>query len=159
MTAETLIDAVRTLNASDGFKPRFDAHQWRAFTHALQPVTLRPGDPLIRLGDHDRTVFFVGSGNLQIFVPQEAGAAPQGRRPVTILRPGSVVGEPALFADTPRMAQVEAMSSVVAFGLTRARFQELSLRQPGVAVETLRALGAVMADRMRANLQHGAPVA
>lgn len=147
MSTDALIDAVRTLNTADGFRPRFDGGQWRAFALALQAIQLRPGEALIRAGETDRTVFFIGQGNLQIFVPGGAGAV-GSRRPVTLLRPGAVVGEAALFADLPRQEQVEAVSQVQAFGLTRARFQEISLRQPALAVEILRALGAVMVGRV-----------
>jgi methenyltetrahydromethanopterin cyclohydrolase len=39
---------------------------------------------------------------------------------------------------------------VEAFCLSRVRFQEMSLRQPALAVETLRALGAVLVGRQTA---------
>ena len=69
------------------------------------------------------------------------------------------MGEPALFGDTPRMAQVEAMSASVVWGMPRHRFDEFAARQPELALELLRAVGAVMAVRMRANLDRGLPVA
>ena len=148
MTADGLIDAVRTLNASDSFRPRLDPQQWRSFAATLHAVTLQPGDALLRQGEPERAVFFVGSGSLQQYAPQAVG----GRRPVTLLRPGAVLGEPVLFTESPSVSpvQVEAVPRTTVFCLTRARFQELALRQPVVAMEVLRALGAVMARRMQA---------
>jgi CRP/FNR family transcriptional regulator, cyclic AMP receptor protein len=70
-----------------------------------------------------------------------------------------VVGEPSLFGETPRMVQVEAMSPAVVWALTRPRFEEFALRQPEQALTFLRAVGAVMAERMRANLERGLPLA
>jgi CRP-like cAMP-binding protein len=103
----------------------------------------------------DRGLYMLESGTLQVFVPD----ATPVRRPVAILRPGAVVGEPSLFGDTPRMAQVEAMSPSAVWCLPRPRFDEFANRQPVLALELMRAVGAVMAERMRANLERGLPVA
>jgi CRP-like cAMP-binding protein len=51
------------------------------------------------------------------------------------------------------------MSSSVVWGMPRHRFDEFAARQPELALELLRAVGAVMAVRMRANLDRGLPVA
>lgn len=155
MAVEKLLQAIQTLNADDAFRPRLDASQWRQVAAFMQPFKLRPGDTLIRFRDMDRVMYLVESGSLQVYMPD---GGPQ-RRPVAILRAGAVVGEPVLFAETPRMAQVEAMSSCVLWGLTRNRFDEFSQRQPEMALEFLRAAGAVMAERMRGNLERGMPSA
>lgn len=155
MNLDTLVGVIQTLNADDSLRLRYSKDDWRLLSGYLQKHEVRSGDVVIRYRDMDRAVFFVESGTLQVYVP-DAGP---GRRPVGILRPGSVVGEPSLFGDTPRMAQVEAMSSAVLWALTRNRFEEFAARQPEMALELLRALGAVMAQRMRANLERGLPVA
>jgi CRP-like cAMP-binding protein len=116
---------------------------------------LRSGDLLVKQGDHDRTVYFLGQGSLQVFV---TGGVPGAAR-IAILRPGSMCGEPGMFADTPRMANIEAMTACVIFALRLQRFEELIARVPGVAVEVMRAAGGVMATRMRANLQRQVPSA
>lgn len=155
MAVETLLQAIQTLNADDAFRARLDMGQWRQLAAFMQQFKLRAGDTLIRFRDMDRVMYLLESGTLQVYVP-DAGPA---RRPVAILRPGAVVGEPVLFAETPRMAQVEAMSPSVLWGLTRNRFDEFAQRQPEMAIEFLRAAGAVMAERMRANLERGMPAA
>ena len=78
---------------------------------------------------------------MQIFM---TGGAP-GSSKVAILRAGAVVGEPGLFGDTPRMANVEAMTPCVVWALRGPRMEELSQRSPALALELLRAAGAVMA--------------
>ena len=131
---------------------------WRLFEAYLQPFALRTGDVLIRHLDMDRSLYLLESGTLQVYVPVSASTT-GGRRPVAILRPGAVVGEPSLFGDTPRMAQVEAMGPATVWALTRPRFEEMAAVKPELALELLRAVGAVMAQRMRANLERGLPVA
>jgi CRP/FNR family cyclic AMP-dependent transcriptional regulator len=153
MSFELLKEAVQSLNAPDAFRPRFDEKQWAVFGSYLQQHKLRAGDLLIRHRDLDRNLYLLESGNLQVYVPDAQ------RRPVAILRAGAVVGEPSLFGETPRMAQVEAMSVVQVWALTRNRFEELVMRQPELGIELLRSIGAVMAERMRANLERGHPLA
>jgi CRP/FNR family transcriptional regulator, cyclic AMP receptor protein len=93
-------------------------------------------------------MFLLEQGTLQVFA---AGPSP-GTNRIAILRPGSVVGEPGLFTDGPRMANVEAMTPGVVWALRGPRLDELAQRMPALAYELLRAAGAVMAARMRANL-------
>lgn len=155
MPIESLVQAVHTLNADDAFRVRLDPSQWRLLASYLTQQKLRSGDVLIQYHDMDRVMYLVESGTLQVYVP----AAAPARRPVAILRAGAVVGEPALFGETPRMAQVEAMSPTVVWGLSRPRLDECAQRQPELALELLRACGAVMAARMQANLERGLPAA
>lgn len=152
---DKLSELVLSLNADDALRLRFNKDEWRMLGSFLQQHTLRAGDVVIRYQDMDRALYLLESGTLQVYVP-DGGPV---RRPVAILRPGAVVGEPSLFGDTPRMAQVEAMSAVTVWALTRNRFEEMAARQPELALELLRACGAVMAERMRLNLERGLPVA
>jgi len=156
MELTDLVQAIQTLNAEDAFRPRFDAQQWRTLGSYMTRHDLRAGDMLIRQGDHDRTVYFLAQGSLQVFV---AGGTPGAAGRIAILRAGSVCGEPGLFADAPRMANVEAMTPVVVWALRLPRFQELAIRVPAVALELTLAAGAVMAARMRANLSRQVPTA
>ena len=155
MPHESLLQAVQTLNADDALRPRMDLAQWRMLASYLHRITLRSGESLIRHREMDRVMYLLESGTLQVYVP----ADPAARRPVAILRAGAVVGEPAMFGETPRMAQVEAMTPCVVWSLTRARLDEFAVQQPEVALEFLRACGAVMAARMLANLERGLPSA
>ncbi|HSI48165.1 MAG TPA: cyclic nucleotide-binding domain-containing protein [Ideonella sp.] len=150
-----LVQAIQSLNADDAFRPRFDDKQWALFESYLQQHKLRAGDLLIRHRDMDRNMYLLESGTLQVYVP-DAGPA---RRAVAILRSGAVVGEPSMFGETPRMAQVEAMSPATVWVLTRPRFEELLTRQGDMGIELLRSIGAVMSERMRANLDRGLPLA
>ncbi|WP_374315425.1 cyclic nucleotide-binding domain-containing protein [Aquabacterium sp.] len=155
MEVTELHQAIQTLNTEDAFRPRLDPQQWRTFFQYLTRHELRSGDLLIKQGDRDRTVYFLGQGSMQVFM---TGGTPGASR-IAILRPGSVCGEAGLFGDGVRMANVEAMTPCVVFALRLPRFEELCARVPGVALEVLRSLGGVMAIRMRANLQRQVPSA
>lgn len=154
MTTEALLHSIQSLNVEDAFRPRFDPGQWRTFLQFLVRQEVGSGDQIIRQGDVDRTVYFVGQGMLQLFVP---GAAAGGNK-IAILRPGAMIGEPGFFTDGARAASVEAMTPSVVWAIRLARFEELCSRAPAVGLEVLRAAGAVMALRMRANLLKQTPM-
>jgi CRP/FNR family transcriptional regulator, cyclic AMP receptor protein len=155
MDITPLVQAVQTLNAADAFKPGLSAPHWQTLAPYLARHGLRAGDLLIRQGDTDRSAYLLEQGNLQVFV---SGGMP-GRHRIAILRPGSLVGEPGLFAELRRGAHVEAMTPCVVWGLSTARLEELCTRSPSLALQLLRAAGAVMAWRARDNLERGTPLA
>ena len=154
MEIDDLVRAVQTLNAEDAFRARLSLDQWRNVAPYLGRHEIRAGDLLIKQGDADRSMYFLGQGTMQIFVT----GGPPGSNRVAILRAGAVVGEPGLFGDSPRMANVEAMTPCVVWALRGPRMEELAQRSPALALELLRAAGAVMAVRMRANFSRQAPI-
>jgi CRP-like cAMP-binding protein len=153
MDFNDLVQAIQTLNAEDAFRARLNIDQWRAVSPYLTRHEIRAGDLLIKQGDTDRTMYFLGQGSLQVFVT----GGPPGSNRIAILRAGSVVGEPGLFGDGPRMANVEAMTPCAVWALRGPRLEELAQRSPALALELLRAAGGVMSVRMRANLQKQIP--
>jgi CRP/FNR family cyclic AMP-dependent transcriptional regulator len=149
-----LIQAVQTLNADDAFRPRIGAELWRTLVPYLTRHETRAGDLLIKQGDSDRTMYLLERGSLQVFVTRGA----PGARRVAILRSGSVVGEAGLFSEGPRMANVEAMTACVVWALRGPRLEELVARVPPLAYEIVRAAAAVLAVRLRANMEKSVPV-
>ena len=153
MDFNDLVPAIQTLNADDAFRARLNIDQWRTISPYLTRHEIRAGDLLIKQGDSDRTMYLLGQGSLQVFVT----GGPPGSNRIAILRAGAAVGEPGLFGDGPRMANVEAMTPCVLWALRGPRLEELAQRSPALALELLRAAGGVMAARMRANLQRQIP--
>ena len=153
MDFEQLVQAMQTLNAEDAFRPRLTLDQWRVISPYLTRHEIRAGDLLIKQGDTDRTMYFLGQGSLQVFIT----GGPPGSNRIAILRAGSVVGEPGLFSDGARMANVEAMTPCTVWALRGPRLEELAQHSPALALELLRAAGNVMSMRMRANLQRQIP--
>ena len=153
MEINELVQAIQTLNADDAFRARLNLDQWRVVAPYLTRHEIRAGDLLIKQGDADRTMYLLAQGNLQVFVT----GGPPGSNRIAILRTGSVVGEPGLFGDSPRMANVEAMTPCVVYALRGPRLEEMAQRSPVLVLELLRAAGSVMATRMRANLAKQTP--
>ena len=154
METQELYDAIHSLNADDAFKPRLTLEQWRVIQTYMTRHDVRAGDLLVKQADHDRTMYLLERGTLQVFVSQ----AKPGVSRLSILRAGSVVGEAGLFSDQPRMANVEAMTACVVWALRGPRLEELILRNPPLALELVRAAAAVMGVRMRANVERGSAV-
>jgi CRP/FNR family cyclic AMP-dependent transcriptional regulator len=154
MDITTLVRAVQTSKAGDAFHDGLGAQQWQALAPYLARHDLRAGELLMRQGEVGRSAYFVEQGNLQVFVT----GGPPGRQRVAVLRPGSLVGEPGLFADVPRSANVEAMTPCVVWGLNAARLEEMSVSAPMLALQLMRGAGAVMAKRVRANIESGMPL-
>jgi CRP-like cAMP-binding protein len=150
-----LIHAVVTLNAEDAFRPRLTPLQWRLLGDYLTRHEVRAGELLIRQGERDRIAYLLEQGSLQVYATRSTTA---GQR-IAILRPGALVGEPALFGDVPRTANVEAMTHCVVWALHGPRMEELAARQPALAIELLRNAGVVLATRLRAHMERAIPTA
>lgn len=149
-----LVQAIQTLNTEDAFRSRLTLEQWRTIGPFFTQHEVRAGDLLVKQGDNDRSMYFLGRGSLQVFMT----GGPPGSNRIAILRPGSVVGEPGMFSDGPRMANVEAMTPCTVWALRGPRAEELAQRMPALALELVRAAGGVMAARMRANMLKQTPM-
>jgi len=154
MDITELVDAIHSLNASDAFKPRLTPEQWRVLQSFLTRHEIRAGDLLVKQGDHDRTMYLLERGTMQVFVSN----AKPGESRLSILRAGSVVGEAGMFSDQPRMANVEAMTACVVWALRGPRLEELAARNAALTLELVRAAASVMGVRMRANIEYGIAV-
>jgi CRP-like cAMP-binding protein len=151
---DRLVESITTLNAEDAFRPGFTREQWRHFGTFLTRHEIRSGDLLMRQGDRERTTYLLEQGSLQVFVNRDT----PGNYRIAILRPGSVLGEPALFSDAARMANVEALTPCVVWSLRGPRMDEMAMRSPALAIEVLKAGGAIMAARMKANMERSIPI-
>ena len=147
--------AVENFDGGDDVFPlRLSAADWQRLASVMDRIELCPGQLLLRRGESQRRAYLVESGQLRVFV---TGGAPRSHRLAT-LRGGTMVGEPGLFADTPRMADVEAVTASVVWALCAQRLFALSAEAPALVLEVLRAAGVLMTARMRANLERGIPV-
>ena len=153
MDFEALVQAIQTLNAEDALRPRLGADQWRQVAPFFTRHEIRAGDLLVKQGELDRAMYLLGQGSMQVF----ATGGPPGSNRIAILRAGSIIGEPGLFSDGPRMANVEAVTPCTVWALRGPRLEELALRLPALALELVRAAAGVMAIRMRANVAKQTP--
>lgn len=156
MPIDDLVQALQSLNADDAFRPRLSIEQWRTLAPYMVQGELRTGDLLIKQGDVDRTMYLLAQGTLQVYAN---AAAAGGAARLSILRAGSVVGETGLFSEAPRGANVEAMTPCLLWALRGPRLDELAQRMPALAYEVMRAAGAVLVGRLRAQQARQVPLA
>ena len=142
-TIQDLCRAVSQNTSHDAFAPALTPPQWEMLASYLQVSDLAVGQVLIDQKAHDRTLFFIESGALSVHLLGD-----KGQMQLAILNPGSVVGEGSFFSRLPRSANVVATGPARVWRLTAIRFSEMSNRQPGLALELVLALGAVIAKRM-----------
>ncbi len=154
MDITALLRAIEAHPSEDAFQSHLSPAQWQRLAPRLERRELHTGELLIRRGDHDRWAYLVERGHLQVFV----SGGPPGSHRIAGLRAGCIVGEPALFTAAPRMASVEAISPGTVWGLSAERLALLASEEPTLALALLQAAGAVMARRMRSNLERGIPL-
>ena len=142
-TIQDLRRAVSQNTSYDAFAPALTPPQWEILASYLQVSDLAVGQVLIDQNAQDRTLFFIESGALSVHLIGE-----KGQMQLAILNPGSVVGEGSFFSRLPRSANVVATGPARVWRVTATRFSEMSNRQPGLALELVLALGAVIAKRM-----------
>lgn len=138
-----LITAIAHGHADDRLAHTLQPAQWDALAPYLQPVTLAQGQVLFSHGDKDRTLYLVESGNLSVHYEDV-----KGRVRLALVGPGAVVGEAGFFSHRPRRATVHAGNVCRLWGLTPARFTELSNRLPEIALALTLASSGVMARRL-----------
>jgi CRP/FNR family transcriptional regulator, cyclic AMP receptor protein len=124
---------------------------WTVLAEHLQCFTVESGQEVIRQGATEVTVYIIESGTLGVH-HEDAN----GKVQLATVGAGSVVGEGAFFARTPRNATVQAMSRCVLWGLSPMRYAELAHKHPSIALSFVMALGSVVTRRMTNKPKRGA---
>ena len=140
MNVEQLVRAIGALDATDALQCKLTLDEWKSMAPYLAIRFLKVGDPLMLEGDTERELFILAEGELQVSI---LGS------PVATLKPGTVVGEGTFFSGAPRSATVTPTRPGVAWGLNWDRFNALTAKHPGLAVDLVKGLAAVLAVRMR----------
>jgi CRP/FNR family transcriptional regulator, cyclic AMP receptor protein len=105
------------------------ACRWREF---------EAGEQLVQYQDRSADVFFLTAGKLRVIVYSLEGKAVQ----FTDLKAGDMFGEIAAIDRAARSAGVEAIETSTVASLTADQFEELLLREPRLAVATLKHVAA-----------------
>ncbi|CAJ1388738.1 unnamed protein product [Effrenium voratum] len=91
-----------------------------ALASACEAVSFKAGDEVIREGDNGDAFFVIRSGDAIVAV---AG------KQVALLKEGDYFGENALLRDEPRTATIRAKSELWTYKISRAKFEEMGLRE------------------------------
>jgi CRP-like cAMP-binding protein len=121
----------------------------RCIVRYMRLVNLPKGTTLFREGESQRTdhMFLVLQGDVSV---EMADATPGEQVPISVLGPGSLVGEMGLIDGSPRSAHCVALSDVLAAGLSRQGMQMLTQEHPAAAARLLVAIAQRIGDRLRA---------
>src|SRR5262249_10497613 len=90
----------------------------RAVSYVLRRIELEDGDPLFEEGDTGKEAFLVLEGNIEITRRLASG----GRHVRTVLGPGELFGELALFGSGRRAAGARAQGQTVVAALSYEPF-------------------------------------
>ena len=114
----------------------------------MQLVHVGPGVTLFREGDERRLDhMLLLDGEVAVDMVANGGPGPVA---ISVVGPGSVLGEMALLDGAPRSASCTTVSAVQAAGLSRKGLEILIDHHPRTAAKLLVGLGARIAERLRA---------
>jgi CRP-like cAMP-binding protein len=138
--------AARKSPSRNAFRPAFATGDWRVLSSFCIARRLPPDYRVLIPGRSDRTLRFVVEGTLC----QESAASTRtiASRP-TLLHPGAILGEDALFSDGSCELDVRTLEDSLILELTLPRQKELTASCPEIAFELLRAAGGAIAARGR----------
>ena len=114
----------------------------------MRPCTFEAGTTIIRQGEADDTGFMllVLSGEITV---ETAMASRVNAATVTVLGPGSLIGEMALVDGSARSASCIASSQVRCAVLTREALETLTVEQPVEAAKLMTAVAQRLGGRLR----------
>jgi CRP/FNR family cyclic AMP-dependent transcriptional regulator len=103
-----------------------------------RPLRFRAGEVIFYQGEPGATCQIVMRGRVRVLVTGEDGR----ELAVSILGPGEIIGEMALFEDLPRSATVEALEETRTLELHRDALLYCLRKSPALALSLLRTLSA-----------------
>ena len=114
----------------------------------MRPERVAAGETFITEGDTDNTGFIVLLLDGEVLVESITVSRTQ---PVTIsiLGPGSLIGEMGILDTGPRSASCTASTDIQCAVLTREALESLIAEQPGIGAKFLLAVSARIAERYR----------
>lgn len=112
-----------------------------------------PHATVLREGEHQRGnhLLLILDGDVSV---DTLGEPAVQAIPISVIGPGSIIGEMALLDGAPRSATCVAVSAVQAAGLSRQGLERLIAEHPQVAVKLLIGLATRISDRLRALADH-----
>ena len=122
-----------------------------AVIDAMEPVFVRRGTVFIEEGqvdESDGNEFMALLIEGQVRAQSAAGTAGEELL-ISVIDPGSLIGEMGLFDGAPRSATCTALTDLKLAVLSRAALRKLVETQPAIAARLLLAVAALLGDRVR----------
>jgi len=139
--------AAEMLNAPTALM-QLEPDEARTIVTYMAPHRIREGTKFIQEGDRDNTGFMllVLDGEVTVETVVVSRTAPIT---VTVLGPGSLIGEMGLIDGSPRSASCTALTDLRCAILTRADLNRLLDDDPRTAAKLMMAISLRIAERMR----------
>lgn len=106
----------------------------------LETVELGPGTVVMRQGEASQDMYFLRSGRVTVRL--------EGGQRLKTYGPGTIVGEVAMFLDTPRSATVVTTEQTTLHRLTRADLDRMTAETPSLAAAFHRYLVTQLCERV-----------
>lgn len=127
---------------------RLSVAQAHAVVGYMRPHIIPEGTVIIQQGDTEHTdhllLVIQGEVTVETLIPNRENV-----RTLTVLGPGSLIGELSLFDGEPRSATCTATTQVQGAILTRQDLEDLTTHDPATAARLMTAIGHRLAERLR----------
>jgi CRP-like cAMP-binding protein len=127
---------------------RLSPAQAHAVVAYMRPHVVQEGTVILREGDTDHTdhMLLIIRGEVTVETVEANRHSP---RTLTVLGPGSLIGELSLFDGEARSATCTATTRVHGAILTRQDLEDLTEQDPATAARLMTAIGHRLAERLR----------
>jgi SulP family sulfate permease len=122
----------------------FDSTLALRFINYLEPITVNPGERLIRQGVQANALYYIEKGKVSVFLEREDGDPIRLRN----IRTGSTVGEMGFYTGTIRTASVIAEETTTALRLDQNAITEMTRDEPELASAFHKWIAQLLSDRL-----------
>ena len=126
--------------------PEWGEAEWRKLLALTTPRPFKASEVVIQRGVHDRSLYFVAAGSLEVGVTYVDGISIST---LAKIGAGSVIGEQSFFDGQPRSANVWAVTDGELLCLTQEKFHQFAAAEPILVRDLLFALGRILSLRLR----------
>ena len=151
--ASIMVEQIFLMIGHSRFFSDFTRDNIQKMTAFMQVYQAEAGEMIIREGDVDDYMLFIVEGRVNIVKTDSHGE----RRPMTIVGPGSILGEMSMIDGEPRFASCIALESTTFSVLSRDSMVRIIMEEPALGAKILIKLVTLLSERLRdtsSNLLH-----
>jgi CRP-like cAMP-binding protein len=143
--ASDMVEQIFLMIGHSRFFSDFTRENIQKMTAFMQVYQAEPGELVIREGDVDDYMLFIIEGRVNIVKTDSHGE----RRPMTIVGPGSILGEMSMIDGEPRFASCIALESTTFSVLSRDSMVRIIMEEPALGAKILIKLVTLLSERLR----------
>ncbi|MEX2367372.1 MAG: cyclic nucleotide-binding domain-containing protein [Pseudohongiellaceae bacterium] len=151
--ANIIVEKVFSMIGHSKFFLDFTEDNVQTLCEYMQVYRANPGEMIIREGDVDDYMLMIVEGRVNIVKTDSHGE----RRPITIVGPGTTLGEMSMIDGEPRFASCIALDTTTFSVLSRDSMVNIILEEPTLGSKILIKLVTLLSQRLRetsSNLLH-----